>query len=205
MPLENLVGNNIFITNLVPSNPLGTDPESEGDDHLRGIKNAVLNSFPNINGVVTATPAELNSISSTINKATPIGSVILWTTNTPPAGFLKIPAAATNLNRVTYAALFAAIGTTWGAGDGSTTFGIPFIPAGYLPGTGAAVAVQDVGQVIAHDHVVNPRIGSANGGTGFNTGWNDTFGGTSPRASSVTGGAINRAAQVSFNYCIRFE
>lgn len=62
MPLENLTGSNVFITNLVPTNPAGTDVVSEGDDHLRGTKNVLINSFPAINGAVTMTPAQLNSI-----------------------------------------------------------------------------------------------------------------------------------------------
>ncbi|WP_428834875.1 phage tail protein [Pseudomonas fulva] len=42
---------------------------------------------------------------------------------TPPPGWLKRNGAA--VSRTTYAALFAKIGTTWGAGDGSTTFNLP--------------------------------------------------------------------------------
>lgn len=41
----------------------------------------------------------------------------------PPSGWLKRNGAA--VSRTTYAALFAAIGTTYGAGDGSTTFNLP--------------------------------------------------------------------------------
>ena len=64
MALENLTGSNVFITNLVPSNPAGTDPVSEGDNHIAGTKNVLLNSFPAINGAVTATPADLNKTST---------------------------------------------------------------------------------------------------------------------------------------------
>ena len=39
-----------FIENLNQAWPLGTDPKSEGDDHLRGLKNAIKNSFPNTSG-----------------------------------------------------------------------------------------------------------------------------------------------------------
>src|SRR5687767_6004615 len=41
--------------------PIGvTDLKSAGDDHIRGIKAAVLATFPGITGAVTATHAELN-------------------------------------------------------------------------------------------------------------------------------------------------
>jgi microcystin-dependent protein len=43
--------------------------------------------------------------------------------STPPPGWLKRNGAA--VSRTTYAALFTAIGTTYGAGDGSTTFNLP--------------------------------------------------------------------------------
>ncbi len=48
MPLEDLVGPNKFITDLVREWPLGIDPFAEGDDHIRGVKNTVLNSFPTV-------------------------------------------------------------------------------------------------------------------------------------------------------------
>jgi microcystin-dependent protein len=42
---------------------------------------------------------------------------------TPPSGFLECDGAA--VSRSTYAALFAVVGTTYGIGDGSTTFNVP--------------------------------------------------------------------------------
>ena len=41
------------------------------------------------------------------------------------------------VSRTTYAELFTAIGTTWGAGDGSGTFNIPDLEGAFLRGTGA--------------------------------------------------------------------
>lgn len=62
MALEDLVGTK-YIDSLVSTNPVGaTDPKSEGDDHIRGIKNTLKLSFPNITGPVTATQAELNAL-----------------------------------------------------------------------------------------------------------------------------------------------
>ena len=48
------------LDDLEVANPLGTDPRSEGDNHIRNVKKALKTDFPNINGVVTATPANLN-------------------------------------------------------------------------------------------------------------------------------------------------
>lgn len=48
------------ISDLVVTNPLGSDPKSQGDDHLRNIKVALKTDLPNITGPVTATQDELN-------------------------------------------------------------------------------------------------------------------------------------------------
>jgi hypothetical protein len=58
MPIENAQ----YIQGLVPAQPQGGESISEGDDHLRTIKTAVKQSFPNINAEVTSTPAELNKV-----------------------------------------------------------------------------------------------------------------------------------------------
>lgn len=54
------VENAQFISELNPALPPGSDPLAEGDDHLRVIKQATQQSFPNVDAVVTATAAEMN-------------------------------------------------------------------------------------------------------------------------------------------------
>ena len=56
-------------------------------------------------------------------QSAPSGMIAYFARNAAPAGWLKANGAA--VSRTTYAALFAAIGTTFGAGDGSTTFNLP--------------------------------------------------------------------------------
>lgn len=58
-----------------------------------------------------------------LKKVVPIGALLMWPSQTLPNGFLERDGAA--LSRTTYAALFAIIGTTYGAGDGLTTFNLP--------------------------------------------------------------------------------
>lgn len=53
----------------------------------------------------------------------PTGSVIPYAGESAPDGWLLCDGAA--VSRTTYAALFAVIGTTFGSGDGSTTFNLP--------------------------------------------------------------------------------
>jgi len=56
-------------------------------------------------------------------RAYPIGALFMWPSTTPPAGALVRDGS--DVSRTTYAALFGLIGTTYGEGDGSTTFTLP--------------------------------------------------------------------------------
>ena len=61
MALEDLTGTK-YIDDLVATNPAAGDNVSEGDDHIRGIKNTIKLTFPNVNAAVNATPTELNYV-----------------------------------------------------------------------------------------------------------------------------------------------
>ena len=61
MALEDLTGTK-YIDDLVATNPAAGDNVSEGDDHIRGIKNVLKTTFPSIDGAITATDTELNYV-----------------------------------------------------------------------------------------------------------------------------------------------
>lgn len=61
-----------------------------------------------------------------------VGEVAFFARTTPPSGWLKANGAA--VSRTTYAALFSAIGTTFGAGDGSSTFNLPDLRGEFVRG-----------------------------------------------------------------------
>lgn len=63
----------------------------------------------------------------------PPGTIIHYAGRTVPSGWLICNGA--NVSRTDYAALFAAIGTIYGAGNGSTTFGLPNLNGRFLKGT----------------------------------------------------------------------
>lgn len=63
---------------------------------------------------------------------TPAGTVIYTARSTAPTGYLKANGAA--VSRTTYATLFSAIGTTYGGGDGSTTFNLPDLRGEFVRG-----------------------------------------------------------------------
>lgn len=56
-------------------------------------------------------------------RVTPIGTIYAFAGNNIPNGYL--PCNGSAISRTTYADLFAVIGTTYGSGDGSTTFNLP--------------------------------------------------------------------------------
>lgn len=82
----------------------------------------------------------------------PAGSIMAWGTNTPPANWLIADGAA--VSRSVYSSLFAVIGTTYGTGDGSTTFNLPNlkgrVPVGKDSGTFGTLAGTGGAETHAH-------------------------------------------------------
>lgn len=62
----------------------------------------------------------------------PPGAITAFAASSPPTGWLTCDGTA--VSRTSYAALFAVIGTTWGIGDGSTTFNLPDLRGQFLRG-----------------------------------------------------------------------
>lgn len=81
---------------------------------------------------------------SYIADGMPIGAVFPFYGTTPPAHTLACNGAA--ISRTAYAELFAVIGTTAGAGDGSTTFNVPDLRGMFIRGTGGNAAALGVEQ-----------------------------------------------------------
>jgi microcystin-dependent protein len=177
------------INQLVVTNPAATDGLGQADDHIRLIKAALQNTFPNIQGAANISHTELNALSGgaaasatslstsdafvvnyngtimqtsllelinfmannlsisssmitdgTISTAdiadgaitaakiassavTPAGIVSPFAGTTAPSGWLLCDGQLAS--RTIYSGLYAAIGDTYGAGDGSTTFNVP--------------------------------------------------------------------------------
>lgn len=91
MPVESFT----FISSLNSSNPVhATDQVSEGDDHLRGIKTTLLNSFANISAAVTADATELNYLDG-VTGTTGTGNLVL---SASPTVTGTVTAAAANFS-----------------------------------------------------------------------------------------------------------
>jgi microcystin-dependent protein len=114
-----------------------------------------------------------------------------------PSGYLVCPTAATNISRTgSNAALFAAIGTTWGVGDGSTTFGMPwFAPDFVMLQANANVGTTTTGAVISHSHAdgLNTSSGTIAAGGGIGVHGN----------TAATGGTNNLAAGTRVLICVK--
>ena len=82
-----------------------------------------LNTNPNVAEINKVTDNNMNEIKNAVNTNTPVGSISLFAGTTAPNGWLICDGSA--VSRTTYANLFSVIGTTYGSGDGSTTFNIP--------------------------------------------------------------------------------
>jgi len=136
----------------------------------------------------------------------PVGTIIDFAGTSPPTGFLTCPITLTTISRTTYADLFTAIGTTWGVGDGSTTFGLPWFAANYSSvQANGNVGTETVGQVLSHDHDI------LNGGGAHSVGLTtgpltraSTGTVTNTNAVQAFGGTANLAAGVRVLKCIKF-
>jgi len=144
------------------------------------------------------------------NYGPPVGSIIQFAGVSAPTGYLTCPTTLTNISRVTYSALFAAIGTAWGVGDGSTTFGMPYFPSGYGAVAGV-VGTTTAGAVISHTHTdaghthsYTNNMGGGNGGSSGSAMPTNSTTGSGVANIQNTGGVANFGAGSSILFCVKY-
>jgi microcystin-dependent protein len=117
------------------------------------------------------------------------GQVCFFAMQTAPLGFLACSGQA--VSRTTYSALFAAIGTVYGAGDGSTTFNLPDLRGEFVRG-------WDNGRGVDSGRVFGSAQADAFQGHGHNlaTQPNGPGGGTGTYAAGVTNNTTSIGAPV---------
>ncbi|MEM7179495.1 MAG: phage tail protein [Spirochaetota bacterium] len=93
-----------------------TVSSSQINDNFTTLKTA-------IESLNTEVQTNLTSINTNSLSTIPKGTILSYAGVTAPTGFLLCQGQA--VSRTTYADLFTIIGTTWGSGDGSTTFNVP--------------------------------------------------------------------------------
>lgn len=132
-------------------------------------------------------------------NSSPVSSIIMAITSTVPTGYLYCNGAV--VSRTTYAALFANLGTLYGAGDGSTTFKLPDFRGRFLRGydgsRSAAVGTPQgdgLPNIIA---IFNPVTGTYNTyPSGAYAGYTDNGGANS---SAATGTYSLNYARLNFD------
>lgn len=123
-------------------------------------------------GLPAGTVTESTLSNSAIQLVAPAGAIAFVCQSTAPNGWLKANGAA--VSRTAYATLFAALGTTFGAGDGSTTFNLPDLrgefPRGWDDGrgvdSGRARGSAQAQMIQAHTHSSGLNRGVSYSGAG---------------------------------------
>jgi len=113
--------------------------------------------------------AELMNNSATIStSAIPngsgvsIGTIVPFGGTSAPTGFLVCDGSA--ISRTTYADLFSAISTTWGTGDGSSTFNIPNLQDDFIRGKSGTRAVGATESESTRERAVRIEQAQTSGG-----------------------------------------
>ena len=96
------------------------------NDRVDAFEIAIDSRMDNLEDDVAAAVVNMN------NSITPSGCVIAFAGAASPVGYLECNGST--VNRTTYANLFTAIGTTYGIGDGSTTFALPDLRGEFVRG-----------------------------------------------------------------------
>ena len=168
-----------------------------------------------------ATKYNFSGASLTGIEGIPTATIVPWSSSSVPTGFLECNGA--NVSRSTYADLFGIIGTTYGSGDGSSTFGLPDLQDNVAVGkstnkalasTGGANTVQSTGnvggstanatlstpQLASHSHSV-PRSNPPGGNSpGVATGqfYNGNAAGNFSTGNSGSGGTHSHNMSATF-------
>ncbi|MFJ2986597.1 phage tail protein [Collimonas sp. NPDC087041] len=156
--------------------------------------------------------ANMEALQQVAALASPAGMTAYFAMSTAPAGWLKANGAA--ISRAAYAALFAAIGTRFGAGDNNTTFNLPDLRGEFIRGFDEGRGA-DSGRVFGSGQAEDFRMHShgplgivtASGGVPGSSGAGIALGGSNYWTSNTTagtGGTETRPRNVALLACIKY-
>jgi microcystin-dependent protein len=194
----------------LPSGTSGQQPTSPVAGWMR--YNSTTNTIEFYNGSIWTAAS---------NAVDPAGMIGAFPMSSCPSGWLEANGAA--VSRTTYSSLFTAIGTSYGPGDGSTTFNLPDYRGYFLRGwnhgasndpdassrtnrgdstTGDNVGTKQADQYGTHSHNLGQSFSATIFGwatsTGATAGW-VTAGST---ATSSSGGNETRPKNINVTYCV---
>ena len=144
------------------------------------------------------------------NGLLPVGSVIFHGANSAPTGYLKANGAL--VSRTTYAGLFAVIGTTFGVGDGSTTFALPDLRGEFIRGwddargidSGRTFGTAQADDFESHTHATSAVSMPAYVGSGIADGSGGSTFHPTAAPNTATGGTETRPRNIALLACIKY-
>ena len=151
--IQDAVGNNVLLGN---DNGAGEEIQELNATEVRAILNITnVADGAEVNVQSDWNEADTNSDAFIQNKPifVPTGTVSAFAGSAAPTGYLLCDGTA--VNRTTYATLFGVISTTYGTGDGSTTFNLPDLRGRVIAGMGGSLlsgtdALSDTGGSSTH-------------------------------------------------------
>lgn len=146
-----------------------------------------------------------------INNMQPAGEVVPFARDTPPNGWLVCDGSLAS--RTEQSRLFAAIGTRFGAGNGTTTFQLPDLQGEFVRGwdrtrgvdPGRVFGSSQAHEIASHRHFTSTILRGEFDTTGGEAGYGqDTPTGIGPNVfTSFVGGTETRPRNIALLYCIR--
>ncbi len=164
-----------FIPTATSSSTATINVDGNGTKNVYTAAGQALTSGEIITGIMCTVVYDGTQFILQSSTATPVamsvGVVMAWPMTTVPSGWLECDGSA--VSRTTYASLFAVIGTSYGTGDGSTTFNLPNYQDYFLRGfdasgteassrtdrgdgtTGASVGTKQASAFLRHNHTAS--------------------------------------------------
>lgn len=190
----------------------GGTTDAEARSNLNAAKTGVNNDITELQALTTVPTVIQNHVSSANAALLPSGSLTMYAGSVVPVGWL--PCDGREVNRITYAGLFSAIGTTYGSGNGSSTFNLPNFNGRFPMGQGLS-PVSGVNRGLAASGGIETKVLSVNempshnhGGATANAAINHYHTGTTNAAgthnhsgsTTVNGNHAHLVDQASFFY-----